>query len=139
MQVTLPTERQRRFSTVKRRIGHRIRQARERHNAGNQPLSQEALAARLKIYPGRIWEIENGILGIDTQELADIARELGVHPGWFYGGYTWELGRLMGDVNKNHLNLLKSITELEADSRSLIENLVMLLSKKETASQAAGA
>ena len=117
---------------MKRRIARRITQARE--NAGQRkqcPISIEQLASQLQIFPKRMWEIENGLLSVDSIELAEIAGALGVHPGWFYGGGNWEEWSLISSPNKATMNLALSIAELDHASRNMIEKLVIMLGRRE--------
>lgn len=70
-------------------IGRRIQVRREQMPADTpsekQPhMSRETLARHLDISPFTIWEMENGIVGIDVNLLARLAEILHVHPGWFF-------------------------------------------------------
>lgn len=131
MQPSFQTSRLRRYSSVKRRIARRITQARE--NAGQRKESNitlEHLANQLQIFPKRMWEIENGLLAVDSIELAEIGSALGVHPGWFYGGGNWEEWSLISSPNKATMTLAMSISELDHASRYTIEKLVIMLGNK---------
>ena len=131
MQSLPQSARQKRYSSVKRRIARRIRQARE--NAGQRKksrISMEQLASQLQMCPKRMWEIENGLLAVDSIELAEIAGALGVHPGWFYGGGNWEEWSLISSPNNATMGLAMSISELDHASRHVIEKLIIMMGKK---------
>ena len=131
MQPFPQSARQRRYSSVKRRIARRITLARE--NAGMRkqgPISMDLLASQLQIFPKRMWEIENGLLAVDSIELAEIAGALGIHPGWFYGGGSWEEWNLIASPNNATMNLAMSIAELDHASKYMIEKLVIMLGNK---------
>ena len=131
MQPSPQSARLRRYSSVKRRIARRITQARE--NAGQKkqsPISMDQLASQLQIFPKRMWEIENGLLAVDSIELAEIAGALGVHPGWFYGGGSWEEWSIISSPNKATMNLAMSIAELDHASRHMIEKLIIMMGNK---------
>jgi transcriptional regulator with XRE-family HTH domain len=131
MQPSPQSARLRRYSSVKRRIARRITQARE--NAGQKkqcPISMDQLASQLQMFPKRMWEIENGLLAVDSIELAEIAGALGVHPGWFYGGGSWEEWSIISSPNKATMNLAMSIAELDHASRHMIEKLIIMMGNK---------
>jgi hypothetical protein len=70
------------------------------------------------------------LLAVDSIELAEIAGALGVHPGWFYGGGSWEEWNIISSPNKATMNLAMSIAELDHASRHMIEKLIIMMGNK---------
>ena len=119
----------------KRGLGKRIALARQ-HASEREKLeiSQAVLASRLRMFPKRLWEIENGLLSIDALEISRIARALNVHPGFFYDQRGWCLWETNGCANDATWILAKSISELGGEARFLLEQLVAQLGNSQTKS-----
>ncbi len=114
------------------RIGRRIHLAREeaqgRNAGGIGRLTREKLAQRLGLPPRRLWEIENGLLGVDATEIALIAEALGVHPGYFFDQGPWS------DWTGNdgaRSALAKTIGEMGAAARATLESLALYLAARQ--------
>ena len=63
----------RRDAELTREVGARIRALRQ-----EQGVTQEALAERLKLQPGTLSRVENGVVGASLATLSEISRALGV-------------------------------------------------------------
>jgi transcriptional regulator with XRE-family HTH domain len=120
------------------RIGRRIHLAREeaqgRNAGGSGRLTREKLAQRLGLPPRRLWEIENGLLGVEAAEIAMIAEALGVHPGYFFDQGPWS-NWTGNDGTRPGGALAKTIGEMGDASRAALESLALYL----VARQARGA
>ncbi len=116
---------------IKRQIGRRIALARRiASKRQNREITVEALAAKLKMFPPRLWEIEEGITGIDTAELYRIGHALDMPPGWIFGQYEWancadDPGVTMGDFI-----LAKTINQMEPEARGALRHIVIRLSER---------
>ena len=107
-------------------IGKRIRAAREYAGRQSQsPISPEALAAKLHWFPTRIWEMENGILGVDSLDLHSIGNALGVHPGGFFDNRSWNTWRAFSEMNESSLIFAKTIDEIDPQSRRALEKVFL--------------
>lgn len=113
-------------------VGRRIHLAREeaggRTEARTAKLTREVLAQRMAIAPRRLWEIENGLIGIDGSEIALFAEALHVHPGYFFDDGPWTQWSLTAERRKPAWILSKTINELDRDERDLLEQLVIYFS-----------
>jgi len=110
------------------RIGRRVHLAREeaqgRNAGGSGRLTREKLAQQLGLPPRRLWEIENGLLGVEAAEIALIAEALGVHPGYFFDQGSrsdWTAGARPGGV------LARTIGEMDDTTRTTLESLALYL------------
>lgn len=119
-------------------IGRRIKERREQipsdmPTSKSVAMSQEALARHLGIASFNIWEMENGIVGVDAALLARLAEVLHVHPGWFFDFEplprwieTLERSRFLHRLN----SMLSSISSGEFD---IIETVFRFLAKRQIA------
>ena len=92
-------------ASKKKTIGRRIRAARE--------------------FPTRVWEIENGILGIDSVELNSIGQALGVHPGGFFDNRGWNTWQAISEMNESSRIFAKTIEEIDPRSRRALEKVFL--------------
>lgn len=115
------------------RIGRRIQRAREeaegRDEGGAARLTRERLAQRLALSPWRLWEMENGLLGVEAAELAMIGEALGVHPGYFFDQGDWR-DWVCGDGQKPAWILARTIAELDAAPRAVLESLALYFGER---------
>jgi len=79
----------------------------------------------LRWFPARIWEMENGILGVDTIELNAIAQALGVHPGGFFDTRSWATWEAISEMNDSSLIFAKTIEEIDPRSRAVLEQVFL--------------
>lgn len=115
-------------TSVRQLVGARVRLARQIASwREGRLISQDVLAARLRIYPRRVWEIETGILSVDVTEIYRIGSELGLPPKWFF---ETEDNVSVAKPSCRSLILEKSIAELDQEARELVESLVLLLSAR---------
>jgi len=113
-------------ASKKKTIGRRIRAAREyASRQSHTTISPESLAAKLHWFPTRVWEIENGILGIDSVELNSIGQALGVHPGGFFDNRGWNTWQAISEMNESSLIFAKTIEEIDPRSRRALEKVFL--------------
>ena len=106
-------------------LGKRIRAAREfASQQAENFISPEALAAKLHWFPRRIWEIENGILGVDSTELISIGRALGVHPGGFFDDRSWLAWQAISNIDEASLIVAKTLQQTDPFSRKVLEKVI---------------
>jgi transcriptional regulator with XRE-family HTH domain len=112
-------------------IGRRIRLARERagKRAADKDTSfrREDFARSVDMLPQRLWEIENGLLSVDSVELALIAQALGVHPGAFYDDLDWNNWSTKRGTRVPAWLIAKTVEDLPDKDRALVECLIMRL------------
>ena len=112
------------------RIGNRIHLAREKAmgvDANGAPLlTRETLARRLGFPAHRLWEIEMGLLAIDGAQIALIAEELDVHPGWFFDNASLEAWSATSRQTPSWL-LANAIGQLDKGDRDLLEKIAIHL------------
>lgn len=115
-------------TSARQRVGARVKLARQIASwREGYLISQDVLAARLKIYPKRIWEIESGILSVDVTEIFRIGSELGLPPKWFF---ETDDTPPAAKTDCRTWMLEHSISELDREARELVESLVLLLSAR---------
>ena len=115
--------------SLKRTMGRRIALARKIASVReNRPITQEVLAARLRMFPRRIWEIEEGILAIDTSELCRLGDVLDLPAGWFFGQFEWATCQTSEKLDMSDLVLAKTINEMDSQAKGAIHQIVMRIS-----------
>lgn len=122
-------------------IGQRIRERREQlpsdtPSDSHSVLTREALARHLGIPALNVWEMENGIIGVDAALLPRLAEALHVHPGWFFD--LDPLPQWIATVEKSRFlhrmsALLAPLTQGEFD---LLETVLRYLAQRRTTSMA---
>ena len=107
-------------------IGRRIREAREFASRRSQTtISPEGLAAKLRWFPSRVWEIENGLLSVDSVEICALAQALGVHPGGFFDQRNWSTWHAIAELSQSSLIFAKTIDEIDPRSRKALEKIFL--------------
>ena len=105
-------------------IGRRVRAAREyAARQAQSTITQESLAARLAWFPRRIWEIENGLLSVDSVDLSLIAQELDVHPGSLFDSRSWNSWNAISTMSDSSLIFARAYEELDSNARRKLERI----------------
>ena len=115
---------------VRRKIGRRIALARHiASKRGNREVTVESLAAKLKMFPVRLWEIEEGVISVDATELSRIGYALDMPPGWFFGQYDWATCVDDAFLSMSDLILAKTINQMENEAKNAVQQIVMRISR----------
>jgi|GEM_PF-3598913 hypothetical protein len=111
---------------TRRKIGRRISLARQiASKRENREITVEVLAAKLKMFPLRLWEMEEGITGIEAMELSRIGDALDMPPGWFFGQYDWSNCADDNFLSMGDLILAKTINQMELKTKNAIQQIVI--------------
>ncbi len=115
--------------SLKRTMGRRIALARKIASVREKrAITQEVLAARLRMFPRRIWEIEEGILAIDASELCRFGDALDLPAGWFFGQFEWATCQTSEKLDMSDLILAKTINEMDPEAKCAVYEIVMRIS-----------
>lgn len=115
---------------TRRKIGRRISLARQiASKRENREITVEVLAAKLKMFPPRLWEMEEGITGIEVTELSRIGDALNMPPGWFFGQFDWMDSEGDTPLTMGDLILAKTINQMEPESKAAIQQIVIKITR----------